>query len=230
MKKFIHLSNRPELSFGMRTEHHNGRRHYVTPEGELYPSITTILGELSKAAIQAWRERVGEEEANKISTKASRRGTSLHSLCESYIKNEDEYLDGQTPNVIELFKTIEPFLERVDNVHGVELALYSDHFGIAGRTDLIAEFDGMLSVIDYKTSNKTKKKEWCESYFAQGAFYGVAYEELTNIPVPQVVIIMAVENESPQLFVEKRNDWIDKIWEAKKIYELNNNDTVDRSR
>ena len=230
MKKFIHLSNRPELSFGMRTENHNGRRHYVTPEGELYPSITTILGELSKAAIQAWRERVGEEEANKISTKASRRGTSLHSLCESYIKNEDEYLDGQTPNVIELFKTIEPFLERVDNVHGVELALYSDHFGIAGRTDLIAEFDGMLSVIDYKTSNKTKKKEWCESYFAQGAFYGVAYEELTNIPVPQVVIIMAVENESPQLFVEKRNDWIDKIWEAKKIYELNNNDTVDRSR
>ena len=230
MKKFIHLSNRPELSFGMRTENHTGRRHYVTPEGELYPSITTILGELSKAAIQAWRERVGEEEANKISTKASRRGTSLHSLCESYIKNEDEYLDGQTPNVIELFKTIEPFLERVDNVHGVELALYSDHFGIAGRTDLIAEFDGMLSVIDYKTSNKTKKKEWCESYFAQGAFYGVAYEELTNIPVPQVVIIMAVENESPQLFVEKRNDWIDKIWEAKKIYELNNNDTVDRSR
>ena len=230
MKNFIHLANRPELSFGMRTENVNGKRNYVTPSGKLYPSITTILSELSKAAIQAWRERVGEEEANKISTKASRRGTSLHSLCESYIKNEDEYLDGQTPNVIELFKTIEPFLERVDNVDGVELALYSDHFGIAGRTDLIAEFDGMLSVIDYKTSNKTKKKEWCESYFAQGAFYGVAYEELTNIPVPQVVIIMAVENESPQLFVEKRNDWIDKIWEAKKIYELNNNDTVDRSR
>ena len=230
MKKFIHLSNRPELSFGMRTENHNGRRHYVTPEGELYPSITTILGELSKAAIQAWRERVGEEEANKISTKASRRGTSVHSVCESYIKNEEEFLDGETPHIVELFKTIEPFFERINNVHGVELALYSDHFGIAGRTDLIAEFDGMLSVIDYKTSNKTKKKEWCESYFAQGAFYGVAYEELTNIPVPQVVIIMAVENESPQLFVEKRNDWIDKIWEAKKIYELNNNDTVDRSR
>jgi len=230
MKKFVHLTNRPELSFGMRTENKHGKRHYVTPSGELYPSITTILGEFSKASIQAWRKRVGETEANKISGKASRRGTSVHSVCESYIKNEDGYFDGQTPNIIELFKTIEPFLERVDNIHGVELALYSDHFGVAGRTDLIAEFDGVLSVIDYKTSNKIKKKEWCESYFAQGAFYGIAYEELTKIPVSQVVIVIAVDNEHPQLFVEKRDDWVDKIWEAKKLYELNNIDTVDISR
>ena len=229
MKEFIHLANRPELSFGMRTENINGKRNYVTPSGELYPSITTVLGELSKAAIQAWRKRVGEEEANKISGKASRRGTSVHSVCESYIKNEEEFLDGETPHIVELFKTIEPFFERINNVHGVELALYSDHFGIAGRTDLIAEFDGTLSIIDYKTSNRTKKKEWCEGYFAQGAFYGVAYEELTKIPVPQVVIIMAVENETPQLFVEKRDDWIDKIWEAKKLYELNSIETVDVS-
>ena len=229
MKNFIHLANRPELSFGMRTENINGKRNYVTPSGELYPSITTILGEFSKASIQAWRKRVGETEANKISGKASRRGTSVHSVCEAYIKNEDGYLDGQTPNIVELFKNIEPFLERIDNVHGVELALYSDHFGVAGRTDLIAEFDGKLSIIDYKTSSKPKKKEWCESYFAQGAFYGVAYEELTKIPVSQVVIIMSVDNEQPQLFVEQRDDWIHKIWEAKKLYELNNNDTVEVS-
>ena len=222
MKKFIHLANRPELSFGMRTENINGKRNYVTPSGELYPSITTILSEFNKAAIQKWRKRVGETEANKISGKASRRGTSVHSVCESYIKNEDGYFDGQTPNIIELFKTIEPFLERVDNIHGVELALYSKHFGVAGRTDLIAEFDGKLSVIDYKTSNRTKKKEWCESYFAQGSFYAIAYEELTGIPVSQIVIIVAVENDQPQLFVEKRNNWVDTIWKAKKLYELNN--------
>jgi len=230
MKKFVHLADRPELSFGMRTENKHGKRHYVTPSGELYPSITTILSEFSKASIQEWRKRVGETEANKISGKASRRGTSVHSVCESYIKNEDGFLDGQTPNIIELFKTIEPFLERVDNIHGVELALYSKHFGVAGRTDLIAEFDGVLSVIDYKTSNKIKKKEWCESYFAQAAFYGIAYEELTKIPVSQVVIVIAVDEEHPQLFVEKRDDWVDKIWEAKKLYELNNIDTVDISR
>ena len=223
MKKFNHLRRSPKLSFNIQHESRNGKRFYATPAGELYPSITTILGEFSKASIQEWRKRVGETEANKISGKASRRGTRLHSVCESYIQNDDEFLKEELPHITELFKTIEPFLERIDNVHGVELGLYSDHFGVAGRTDLIAEFDGKLSVIDYKTSNRTKKKDWCESYFAQCAFYAVAYEELTKIPVPQVVVIIAVDSDRPQLFVEKRDDWIDKIWEAKKLYELNNN-------
>ena len=227
MKKFIHLATRPEMSFGMVTENKNGKRHYVTPSGELYPSITTVLSELNKAAISAWRKRVGETEANKISGKASRRGTRLHSVCEKYIQNKEKYLNGETPHIVELFKTIEPILERVDNIQGVELALYSDHFGIAGRTDCIAEFDGTLSVIDYKTSNKIKKKEWCESYFAQCSFYANAYRERTGIKVPQVVIIIAVENEQPQLFVEKVEDWEHIIWKAKELYELNINDTVD---
>jgi len=227
---FVHLAERPELSFGLQAEYINGGRIYTTTEGKKYSSITTVLGELSKAGIQKWRKSIGEEQANKITGKASRRGTRLHSICESYIKNEDGFLTEELPHITELFKTIEPFLERIDNVHGVELGLYSDHFGVAGRTDLIAEFDGKLSVIDYKTSNKIKKKEWCESYFAQCAFYAVAYEELTKIPVPQVVVIIAVDNEQPQLFVENRDDWTDKIWEAKKLYELNNNDTVDISR
>ena len=230
MKKFNHLRQSPGLSFNIQHESRNGKRFYATPAGELYPSITSILGEFSKASIQEWRKRVGETEANKISGKASRRGTRLHSVCERYIQNEDEFLTGELPHIVELFKTIEPFLDRIDNVHGVELGLYSDHFGVAGRTDLIAEFDGKLSVIDYKTSNRTKKKEWCESYFAQGSFYAIAYEELTQIPVSQVVIVIAVDNDQPQLFVEKRNDWADKIWEAKKLYELNNIDTVDISR
>ena len=223
MKKFIHLATRPELSFGIQHQTRNGKRFYETPAGELYPSITSILGEFSKKSIQEWRKRVGAEEANKVSGKASRRGTRLHGVCERYILNEENFLKEELPHITELFKTIEPFLERIDNIHGVELGLYSNHFSIAGRTDLIAEFDGKLSVIDYKTSNRTKKKEWCESYFAQCAFYAVAYEELTKIPVPQVVVIIAVDNDSPQLFVENRDDWTDKIWEAKKLYELNNN-------
>ena len=119
------------------------------------------------------------------------------------------------------------FFEKIDNVHGVELTLYSDHYELAGRTDLVAEFDGVLSIIDYKTSNKIKKKEWCESYFAQCSFYANAYRERTGIKVPQVVIIIAVENEQPQLFVEKVEDWEHIIWKAKELYELNINDTVD---
>lgn len=222
MKNFVHLPEASGLDFNLQIKNINRKRNYITPSGKTYPSITTVLGELSKSAIKEWRERIGKEKANKIAKKAGRRGTRLHIVCEKYIKNESRCFGDETYDIIQLFKTIEPFFERIDNIHAVELVLYSDHFGIAGRTDLIAEFDGKLSVIDYKTSNKIKKKEWCESYFAQCAFYGVAYEELTNIPVPQVVIIMAVDNEAPQLFVEKRDDWIDKIWEAKKLYELNN--------
>ena len=223
MKKFNHLKRSPKLSFNIQHESRNGKRYYATPSGSLYPSITSILGEFSKTSILEWRKRVGETEVNKVSGKASRRGTRLHGVCEKYILNDDGFLKEELPHIAELFKTIEPFFERIDNIHGVELGLYSNHFGVAGRTDLIAEFDGKLSVIDYKTSNRTKKKEWCESYFAQCAFYAVAYEELTKIPVSQVVIIIAVDNEQPQLFVEKRDDWTDKIWEAKKLYELNNN-------
>jgi len=227
MKKFNHVGS--ELQ-DLRIENIEGKRHYVTPDGNRYVSITTLLSNLSKAGIQKWRARVGEVEANRISTKASRQGTGVHSVCESYIKNEDGFLDGRMPNEVEMFQSIESLLDKIDNVHVTEGALYSDELKLAGRTDLIAEFDGVLSVIDYKTSNKIKKKDWCESYFAQCAFYGIAYEELTKIPVPQVVVIIAVDKEHPQLFVEKRDDWVDKIWEAKKLYELNNTDTVDISR
>jgi genome maintenance exonuclease 1 len=213
------LEKNPELIFGMMTENINGKRNYVTPSGKLYPSITTVLSELSKDSIQKWRKRVGETEANKVSGKASRRGTRVHSVCERYIQNEQGFLSEELPHIQELFQAIQPTLERIDNVHGVELGLYSNHFGIAGRTDLVAEFDGVLSVIDYKTSNRTKEKSWCEGYFAQGSFYAIAYEELTGVPVNQVVIIIAVDGEpEPQLFVEKRDDWVYKIWEAKALY------------
>jgi genome maintenance exonuclease 1 len=219
MKTFVHLEKNPELIFGMMTENINGKRNYVTPSGKLYPSITTVLSELSKDSIQKWRKRVGETEANKVSGKASRRGTRVHSVCERYIQNEQGFLSEELPHIQELFQAIQPTLERIDNVHGVELGLYSNHFGIAGRTDLVAEFDGVLSVIDYKTSNRTKEKSWCEGYFAQGSFYAIAYEELTGVPVNQVVIIIAVDGEpEPQLFVEKRDDWVYKIWEAKALY------------
>tara|TARA_Y100000294_G_scaffold128372_1_gene120074 strand:+ start:304 stop:951 length:648 start_codon:yes stop_codon:yes gene_type:complete len=204
MKQFNHV---PADLNELQVEYNNGKRFYVTPNGN-YQSITTLLSNLSKAGIQAWRARVGEKEANKVSTKASRRGTSVHNLCERYIKNQDGFLDSGMPNEVEMFQSIEPLLNRIDNIHVVEGALYSDHFKLAGRTDLIAEFDGRLSVVDYKTSNRIKAWEHCHSYFMQGAFYAVAYEERTGIPVDTIVIIMAVENEQPQLLIEKRDRWI----------------------
>ena len=205
MKKFNHYDS---SLLDLKTENVDGKRHYVTPDGNKYISITTLLSNLSKAGIQKWRERVGAEEANRISTKASRQGTGVHSICESYIKNEDGFLDGRMPNEVEMFQSIESLLDCIDDVHCVEGALYSDELKLAGRTDLIAEFDNQLAVIDYKTSRKIKTWEMCHSYFMQGAFYAMAYEERTGIPINNIVIIMAVENEKPLLFRETKDRWI----------------------
>ena len=212
MKQFNHVGS--SLDCDLKTETIDGKRIYATPNGDKYISITSLLSNLSKASIQKWRKRVGESAANKISTQASRRGTSVHNICESYIQNEDRYLEDELPNVVEVFQSIEPLLNRIDNIHVVEGSMWSDHLKLAGRTDLIAEFDGRLSAIDYKTSNKKKTWEMCNQYFMQGAFYAIAYEERTGIPVDTVVIIMAVQDEQPLLFIEKRDEWIEPLKEV----------------
>ena len=215
MKKFNHYAS---SLLDLKTENIDGARHYVTPDGNKYISITTLLSNLSKAGIQKWRNRVGAEEANRISTKASRQGTGVHSICESYIKNEDGFLDGRMPNEVEMFQSIESLLDCIDDVHCVEGALYSDELKLAGRTDLIAEFDNQLAVIDYKTSRKIKTWEMCHSYFMQGAFYAMAYEERTGIPINNIVIIMAVENEKPLLFKETKDRWIEPLNQVRHKY------------
>ena len=215
MKKFNHYAS---SLLDLKTENVDGKRHYITPDGNRYVSITTLLSNLSKAGIQKWRNRVGAEEANRISTKASRQGTGVHSICESYIKNEDGFLDGRMPNEVEMFQSIESLLDCIDDVHCVEGALYSDELKLAGRTDLIAEFDNQLAVIDYKTSRKIKTWEMCHSYFMQGAFYAMAYEERTGIPINNIVIIMAVENEKPLLFKETKDRWIEPLNQVRHKY------------
>ena len=207
MKKFNHVGTTlTELT----TENIDGKRHYVTPNGS-YISITTLLANLSKDGIQKWRNRVGATEANRISTKASRQGNAIHALCEKYIKNEEGFLTESMPHLVEMFDSILPLLDRIDNVHVTEGALYSDELGLAGRTDLIAEFDGKLAIIDYKTSRRIKTWEMCASYFMQGAFYAHAYEERTGIQINNIVIIMAVENEEPLLFRETKDRWLEPL-------------------
>ena len=215
MKKFNHHAS---FLLDLKTENVDGKRHYVTPDGNKYISITTLLSNLSREGISRWRARVGAEEANRISTKASRQGTGVHSICESYIKNEDGFLDGRMPNEVEMFQSIESLLDCIDDVHCVEGALYSDELKLAGRTDLIAEFDNQLAVIDYKTSRKIKTWEMCHSYFMQGAFYAMAYEERTGIPINNIVIIMAVENEKPLLFKETKDRWIEPLNQVRHKY------------
>ena len=183
-------------------------RKYTTPEKNEYPSITTVLSIRNKAAIDAWKKRVGEEEAAKISHRASTRGTAVHELCEDYINNVPDCQHKYIPNIIEDFGQIKDILDtRIGTVYGQEVPLYSDHLGVAGRVDCVAEFDGKLSIIDFKTSRKKKKYEWVTNYFMQETFYAIAWEERTGMPITQLVTIISVDNDQPQVFIEHRDNW-----------------------
>ncbi len=195
-------------------------RTYKCPDGSSFNSVTTVLKVLSEDAIQAWRRRVGEDVANKIGVRAANRGTAVHSIIERYLDNDIEYDKDVMPDVLSTFKDVQPILdEHISEILGLEAPLYSKHLKLAGRVDCVGVFDNKLSIIDFKTSRKIKKKEWIHNYFAQASAYAIMFEERTGIPVPQLVIIIAVDNEQPQVFVEKRDDWTDLLFKAKEIYE-----------
>lgn len=195
----------------------DGKRFYTLLDGTKVPSITTVLSAMKKDAIMEWRRRVGEETANKISRQATGRGTNVHTLCERYLNNEK--LGDIMPDAKEMFLSIKPLLNRIDNIHYQEQALWSKQLKVAGRVDCIAEFDGKLSVIDFKTSRKPKTRDKILDYFWQTTAYALMYEELVGEPIDQLVIIMAVENEEPLLFVEKTEDHIEGLVKAIKFYE-----------
>jgi len=194
-------------------------RTYVTPQGKKYPSITTVLGELSKEGIKQWRKKVGEAEANRISGQASVRGTAVHKLAEDYLNNDPDWDKGAMPANLFSFNQIKPILdERVNNIWQQEVPLYSDKLEIAGRVDCIAELDGVLTIIDFKTARKPKKKEWIENYFMQGSFYAAAFYEQTGVAIKQTGILIAVDDNEPQLFVEPTFNYLPKLIEARKNY------------
>jgi len=196
----------------------NGRR-YFTPEGKAYPSITTILGQLSKQGIMEWRKRVGEEEANKISRQASTRGTAVHQLCEDYINNDPDWKKDVMPNNLASFLDLKKIIdERLDNVWFQEEFLYSDKLECAGQVDCIAEFDGQLSVIDFKTSRKPKKEEWIENYFIQTSFYAAAFYERTGIIIKQGVILITVDGHEPQVFKIEPYQYIPRLIEIRENF------------
>ena len=181
-------------------------RTYSTPDGSVYPSITTVLSILSEDGIKAWRARVGEEQANIISGKASNRGTQVHSIVEKYLNNEDT--TENLPHIRQSLQNLRPVLDdNIGKIYGLEVPLFSHHLKLAGRCDCIAEFNGVPSIIDFKTSKKIKKKEWITNYFAQGAAYAIMWEERTGISIPNIVIIMDVDHEKPCVFVEHRDNW-----------------------
>jgi len=192
----------------LKTKNIDGKRHYVTPAGN-YPSVTSITSQLSAEGIKAWRARVGEKEAQKIITKASIRGTSVHKLCEDYVNN----IEVKESN--DVFEQIKSELDQhLGTIYAVEAPLYSDKLKVAGRVDLIAEWKGKLSIIDFKTAKKTKKEEWIEAYFMQESAYAVMFAErmgwdkpLDKINMDIVTIIGVDGQDQAQMFEKKSKDY-----------------------
>lgn len=197
----------------------NGKRYYLTPEGKMYPSVTTVAGIFAKQGIIEWRKRVGEETANKISVQAAVRGTAVHKICEDYINNVENYTEKHMPANIESFNSIKPIIDsNINNVIMQECPLYSHYLKVAGTVDCIAEWNNKLAIIDFKTSRKPKKLEWIDSYFMQTSAYAVMFEELTDKPINKLVVLISVDNDEPQIFIQKRDDWIWKFKDARKEF------------
>jgi len=202
-------------------------RKYETPEGVNLPSITTVLSILSRDSIAKWRKRVGEAEANKISTRASGRGTRVHEIIEKYVNNDPNFRDGYTPDIIESFLAVKPILdERLTEVFAQEAPLYSNHLGVAGRVDCVGIFDGKPSIIDYKTSMKPKRLDWIKNYFMQESAYAIMWEERTGQPITQLVTIISVDNADPQVFIEHRDNWVRPLRDTIAQYNEENSGSV----
>jgi len=181
-----------------------GCRLYELPDGQWVPSITSVTSFYNRQIFINWRKRVGIEEANRITKKATTRGTDFHEAAQAYLENRDLVWEDYLPATKFMFHHAKPYLDKINNIHAIERTLYSEYLGLAGRVDCIAEYDGELAVIDFKTSEKIKPEKWMENYFVQEMFYAAAYYELTEIPVTKLITIMVTPGGEVEVF-DKRN-------------------------
>ena len=206
----------------------DGVRLYETPEGNKYPSITTVLSVRNKQGLMEWRKRVGNEVANHISRTAAARGTKVHHMCEDYLNNMHynfpskwkEHRKNFLPYC--LFTQLKSVLGNIDNIYAQEAGLYSDKYKVAGRVDCIAEYKGTLSIIDFKTSTKEKNDEWNENYYIQGSAYAEMFEERTGINISQVVILVVTEDGTVQEFIKNKQEYLNRLSETIKTWSEEN--------
>ena len=210
---FIHNEvSVPELS----TKNLNRKRFYQTPDGKLYPSITTVLQKRKMAGLMEWRKNVGDDVANYIARTAAHRGTKVHHMCEDFLNNNfDEEIHKKNFLPYVLFGQMKPVLmQKVNNILAQECGLYTDKYKVAGRVDCIAEYNGVKSIIDFKTSRKERNDEWNESYYIQASAYAEMFEERTGIEINQIVILVVTEDGVVQEFVKDKGEYIPMLVEA----------------
>ena len=205
--KFEHCNYLGELE--LKNKDTPGCRLYELPDGQWVPSITSVTSFYNRQIFIDWRKRVGIEEANKITKRATTRGTDFHEAAQAYLENRDLVWEDYLPATKFMFHHAAPYLDRINNIHAIERTLYSEYLGLAGRVDCIAEYDGELAVIDFKTSEKIKPEKWLENYFVQETFYAAAYYELTGIPAKKLITIMVTPGGEVKVFDKRdKGDYI----------------------
>ena len=214
MKKFIHRDDVGDFEIPERVEK-DGKRFYVTSDGNHYPSITTILAQQENLGLEAWKAKVGEAEAKRISQESAHIGTAVHQMAEFYLSNYIIKLKNEEKKIVDTFNRLRFLLGNINNIVGLEIPLFSDLLRVAGTTDCIAEYNGQLSIIDFKTSRKPKKEEWIDDYYMQTFAYKLMFEEMTGIEIQQIVILVAcVESFDVQVFKKPAKDadeWLEKL-------------------
>lgn len=200
-------------------------RFYITPDGKKYPSITTLLSAKENKKLQEWRESLGDKAADKEMKRAAARGNAVHGMIELFLQNHPDPTNISTETPISLehigeFNVVKRYLKKhVNNIILQECALYSDNLKVAGRVDCIGEWDGILSVIDFKTSTNNKHESIIGDYFLQATAYALMFEELYNIPINQIVILMSVEKGiAPLIFKKQMLDYVKPLVERINTY------------
>jgi len=206
MKKFIHRDDVGDFECPT-IQIIDGKRFYVTPDDNAYPSITTILSLQDKPGLKKWREDVGEKEAKRISQDSMRIGTAVHQMAEFYLSNYIIKLKDEDKKIVDTFNRLRFLLGNINNIVGLEIPLFSDLLRVAGTTDCIAEYNGKLSIIDFKTSRRPKKEEWIDDYYMQTFAYKLMFEEMTGVEIKQIVILVAcIDQFEVQVFKKPAKD------------------------
>ena len=222
----------PEVS----TKTVNRKRFYVTPTG-LYPSITTVLGvrKAKQKGLQEWRERVGNDVANHIMRTAASRGTAVHHMCEDFLNNKEVIKEEQSFLPWCLFSQLKPTIQsNINKIYAQECGLWSEKYRVAGRVDCIAEYNGIPSIIDFKTSRSERKDDYNLEYYIQASAYAEMFEERTGIEINQIVILVVTEDGAVQEFIKEKHDYLPLLVETiddftsqwEKEYEESNNGGV----
>ena len=201
-------------------------------DGKNYPSITTVLGIRKTEQLKGWREKIGENVANWEMGRAARRGKSFHTLVEQYLKGETPSIRDVLP--LGLFKLLKPYIDQINNIHLLEAIMYSPKLTVAGQVDCVAEYNGKLSVIDFKTANKERQEDWIDNYFLQTTAYAHMYEETFGTPIEQIVILIASEDGSVQTFIKNKADYEEELGKSiqnfYKYFEELNKDKIATSK